>query len=97
MINLLHTGQIEFRFFRRGVKNVSVVGTFNAWQIGATSLQTRGDGWWYIRLSLPYGIHQFRYVADGQWYTDFAAHGIEHSKWGLNSLLLVGPPRAVAA
>jgi 1,4-alpha-glucan branching enzyme len=97
MINLLPTGQTEFRFFRRGVKSVCVVGTFNGWQIGSTPMQSRGDGWWRIRLSLPHGIHQFRYVADGQWFTDFAAHGVEHAKWGLNSLLVLGPAHAVAA
>jgi cyclomaltodextrinase len=97
MINLLPTGQTEFRFFRRGVKSVCVVGTFNGWQIGSTPMQSRGDGWWHIRLSLPDGLHQFRYVADGQWFTDFAAHGVEHAKWGLNSLLVLGPAHAVAA
>jgi 1,4-alpha-glucan branching enzyme len=97
MINLLPTGQTEFRFFRRGVKGVCVVGTFNNWQIGSTPMESRGDGWWRLRLSLPDGTHQFRYVADGQWFTDFAAHGVEHAKWGLNSLIVLNPARAVAA
>ena len=96
MTTVLPTGQIEFRFFRRGASDVSVVGSFNGWTVGAQPLADIGDGWWRAVLDLPRGIHQFRYVADGQWYTDFAAHGVEHGKYGLNSLLIVGPV-AVAA
>ena len=97
MVTVLSNGQVEFRFFRREVKSVCVVGTFNQWQIGAIPLQPMGEGWWRARLKLPEGVHQFRYVADEQWFTDFAAHGIEHSKWGLNSLLVLGAARALAA
>ncbi|HXE53904.1 MAG TPA: glycogen-binding domain-containing protein [Tepidisphaeraceae bacterium] len=96
MINVLPTGQIEFRFFRRNVSDVCIVGGFNGWRVGASPLVDEGDGWWRTVLNVPDGVHQFRYVADGQWFTDFAAHGVEHSKWGLNSLLIVGPV-AIAA
>ena len=96
MITVLPSGQVEFRFFRRDVQSVSVVGTFNAWQEGQTPMHPTGDGWWRARLSLPDGLHQFRYLADGQWFTDFAAHGVEHSKWAINSLIFLGRARAAA-
>ena len=47
------------------------------------------DGWWSATLAFMPGVHQFRYVADGQWYTDFAAQGLEHGKFGMNSLLVI--------
>ena len=96
MITVLPSGQVEFRFFRRDVQSVSVVGTFNAWQEGQTRMQPTGDGWWRAQLSLPDGLHQFRYLADGQWFTDFAAHGVDHSKWAINSLIVLGRARAAA-
>ena len=96
MITVLPSGSVEFRFFRRGVESVSVVGTFNQWQDGATPMQNLGGGWWRAELDLADGLHQFRYLADGQWFTDFAAHGVEHSKWGINSLLVLGRARAAA-
>ena len=96
MITVLPSGRVEFRFFRRGVRNVSVVGTFNAWREGQTPMHQLGGGWWRAELDLADGLHQFRYLADGDWFTDFAAHGVEHSKWGINSLLVLGRARAAA-
>jgi 1,4-alpha-glucan branching enzyme len=97
MISVLPTGQIEFRFFRRDVTAVSIAGTFNKWNIDAAPMESTGDGWWHARLLIPDGIHQFRYNADGQWFTDFAAHGVEHAKWGMNSLIVLGDAIAKAA
>jgi len=94
---ILPTGQVEFRFFRPNASEVCVVGSFNHWRVGLTPMQGDGKGWWQAILELPFGAYEFRYVADAQWYTDFAANGIEHGKFGWNSVLLVGPPRAVAA
>jgi len=66
------------------------VGTFNQWRENHTPMEDLGDGWWGAELLLGDGLHQFRYRADGEWFTDFAAHGVEHSKWGMNSLAMVG-------
>jgi 1,4-alpha-glucan branching enzyme len=97
MISVLPTGEIEFRFFRRDVSAVSIAGTFNQWRNDAVPMESTGDGWWHARLQLADGIHQFRYQADGEWFTDFAAHGVEHSKWGMNSLIVLGNALAKAA
>ena len=96
MITVLPSGGVEFRFFRRQVESVSIVGTFNGWREGEAPMQDLGDGWWRAELNLGDGLHQFRYIADGQWFTDFAAHGVEHSKWGINSLVVLGRARAAA-
>jgi 1,4-alpha-glucan branching enzyme len=87
----IHTdGLVEFRFYRPNVQSVEVAGEFNDWQEGATSMDHQGDGWWVASLKLPAGEYRFRYVADGRWFTDYAAHGVEHDKqFGWNSVLLV--------
>ena len=97
MITVLPNGHIEFSFFRRDVSKVSIVGTFNDWQPDAIPMKNVGNGWWRARFHVPDGLHQFRYVADNEWFTDFAAHGIEYGRWGMNSLLMVGRPEAIAA
>lgn len=96
VITVLPTGQIEFRFFRRDVSKVSIVGTFNQWTPDVIPMKNLGNGWWHAHLRLPDGLHQFRYVADGEWFTDFAAHGVEQGKWGMNSLLVLGRLQAAA-
>jgi len=72
----------EFQFRRPGAKRVSVVGDFNGWQQDAQPMKAGPDGVWRLRLRLPEGCFRFRYCADGQWYTDFAAFGVEPGPYG---------------
>ena len=90
MTTVSKDGFVEFRFFRPHVSQVSVAGTFNRWRVGAMAMRAEGHGWWVARLNLPPGDYQFRYVADGQWFTDYAAHGLERIKGHWNSVLHVG-------
>ncbi len=48
-----------------------------------------GDGWWKAIASLGSGEYRFRYMADGQWFTDYASHGVEVGKQGFTSVLWV--------
>ncbi len=88
-------GFVEFRLYRPGARQVSVVGDFNAWDTRA-HLMTRGvDGYWRCRLPLPPGSHQFLYHVDGSWIADYAAFGLELGPYGgWNSVVYVGPSRA---
>jgi 1,4-alpha-glucan branching enzyme len=88
-------GTVEFRFYRPQANAVQLAGDFSAWSANAVSMRNCGDGWWFLALKLNPGEYRFRYVADGQWFTDFAAHGIESCPNGWNSVLLV-PTRQVA-
>lgn len=97
MTSILPGGFVEFRFFRPQASQVYVAGTFNRWNVNASPMHNDGDGWWRIALPLEEGEYQFRYVADGQWFTDFAANGVEHSRHALNSVLVVPPAMRVAA
>jgi hypothetical protein len=58
-------------------------------------------GYWIARMRLPAGEFKFRYCADGEWFTDFAAFGVEPGRFGLDSILRVPltsrPPTAAAA
>jgi len=89
MTSIKADGRIEFRFYRPGAKEVKVVGTFNKWSAHATPMRPMPGGWWTLDAMLEPGEHRFRYVADGHWYTDFAANGVERNKYGWNSILIV--------
>jgi 1,4-alpha-glucan branching enzyme len=92
MTSLGKDDTVEFRFFRPGATEVTLAGDFNDWS-ERLPMRCDASGWWTLRLRLRPGEYRFRYVADGEWYTDFASHGIEVSKHGWNSMLLV-PDRA---
>ena len=89
MTSIGTNGQVEFKFFRPNVNQVCITGDFNGWDLQAIPMSFIGDGWWVASLDLPEGEYRFRYVADGQWHTDYAAHGVEFCKEGWNSVLLV--------
>ena len=66
-----------------------LAGDFNQWRTDQLKMVRQDDGYWVLKLGLAPGEYRFRYVADGFWYTDFAAFGVEPDRFGFNSLLLV--------
>ena len=89
MTSVKHNGEVEFRFFRSNATDVQLAGDFTQWQDNAIAMRNEGNGWWTARTRLGAGEYRFRYVADGQWFTDFASHGVELKKQSWNSILLV--------
>ncbi|HOB75442.1 MAG TPA: isoamylase early set domain-containing protein [Phycisphaerae bacterium] len=85
-------GTVEFSFFRPTASSVFVAGDFNGWHKTSMPMTRGEDGWWHCRFRLAPGIYQFRYLADGQWFTDYAAFGLERGPFGWNSVLKVDPP-----
>lgn len=78
---------IYFRFYRPQAEQISVVGDFNGWNPKMTPMSREENGYWSARLNLKDGVYKFRYLANGgQWFTDYAAHGIECA----DSLVIVG-------
>jgi 1,4-alpha-glucan branching enzyme len=93
MTSVRSDGRVTFRFYRPGVAEVKVVGSFNEWDRTADRalcMTEVAEGWWQTETAaIEPGEHRFRYVADGNWYTDFASNGIEKNKYGWNSILIV--------
>lgn len=85
---------VEFVFYRPGARDVYLAGDFNEWCIGSTPMTPQGDGHWSSRLQLQPGEFRFRYYADGEWFTDYAACGLEPGQFGLDSILIL-PARDV--
>jgi 1,4-alpha-glucan branching enzyme len=86
-------GSVEFEFYRPGVHQVYLAGDFNGWQKNSMTMLKSPDGWWRCRLTLAPGVYQFRYLADSEWYTDYAAFGLERGPFGWNSVLKVEAPQ----
>jgi 1,4-alpha-glucan branching enzyme len=93
MTRLTDDGRVEFRFFRPDARDVRIAGDFNGWDRGSMSMESEGNGWWKATAEIEGGDHRFRYYADGQWYTDYAANGVEQNKLGWNSILTVPSAR----
>jgi 1,4-alpha-glucan branching enzyme len=81
----------EFRFYRPDAATVYLVGDFNDWQEGQLAMVRRSDGDWVAKIRLPAGEFRFRYYADGQWFTDYAAFGVELGRFGMDSVVRIAP------
>lgn len=82
-------GIAEFSFYRPLATSVFVAGDFNDWRTDQLAMVRQENGYWGLRMKVAAGDHKFRYYADGVWYTDFAAFGLEPGRAGLDSVLHV--------
>ena len=90
MTNIGANGMVRFRFFRPDVKSVAISGDFSDGRGGALEMQRdKENGWWVAEARMEPGEYRFRYLADGRWFTDFASHGVELTRHGWDSVLLV--------
>lgn len=80
---------VEFNFFRPDARAVFLAGDFNDWCQDEVEMTPMRDGCWKTRMNLPSGEYKFRYYADGQWYTDYAAFGVEPGQFGLDSIVRI--------
>ena len=79
----------QFRFYRPQALDVQVLGDFNGWRAGVLRMRPAGDGYWVAGVHLAGGSYKFRYLADGQWFTDYAAFGVEYGQFGVDSIVRV--------
>lgn len=86
--------KVTFRFqpVIGGVSSVSVAGSFNGWDAGASPMADGdGDGIYEATLEVADGSHQYKYVVNGdQWFTDeFAPDTADDGFGGKNGVFVV--------
>lgn len=86
----------EFTFYRPQAGNVCIVGDFNGWRDGELPMTRNEEGYWTARLALPTGDYRFRYRADGEWFIDYAAFGVECGQFGYDSVVRIAASPAPA-
>ena len=79
----------EFVFFRPHAGAVHVTGDFNQWRTEELPMVRQPGGYWRARLLLPEGEYRFRYRADGEWFTDYGAFGLEPGPAGLDAVVRI--------
>jgi hypothetical protein len=97
MVETDETGKTTFRFRHATEGPVFVVGDFCDWRTDHLPMCRVAPTEWRLMLRLPPGTYEFRYLAAGRWYTDYAAFGVNANTMGdFNSVLLVPEVRPVA-
>lgn len=88
---VLHVVRLVYVPQDPGVQRVTVAGSFNEWDPGATPLR-QVDGTWGTTLYLPTGTYEYMFVEDGEhWATDpLAPIRRDDGFGGMNAVLDVG-------
>jgi len=98
MVEVDETGKTTFRFRHRTDGPVFLVGDFCQWQTDHLPMRRSGDDEWVLMIRLPPGTYAFRYLAGDQWFTDYAAFGVEMNAFqDFNSIVRVPKVRAARA
>ena len=62
--------RVAFALFAPKAGAVSVAGEFTGWEKQPAPLKKLKSGLWKTTVSLPPGIHEYRFLVDGQWRDD---------------------------
>lgn len=104
-VTIAHAAETQHRFvFDASRENpkptrVNLAGSFNGWSKDATAMTVDGTGsMWSVEVSLPDGLHQYKFVLDGEkWINDPTADKeleVDDNYGGKNSGLRIGPDPA---
>ena len=83
---------VQFVFVSADARQVSLVGSFNDWDVNATPLKLSQNGMWSVEVPLEPGRHVYSFVVDGQqWVPDSTAPRAPADELGIsNSIVFVG-------
>ncbi|MBT8397557.1 MAG: hypothetical protein HKO65_13590 [Gemmatimonadetes bacterium] len=69
-----------------GTERVEVLGDFTLWE----PIPLEADGTrWIVRLEIPFGVHHFGFLADGNWYLPDNAPDAVPDEWGRKNATIV--------
>lgn len=82
---------VRFELYAPNARSVSLAGSFNRWNAGATPLaRVDGSGLWTVTVPLPPGTAQYGFMVDGQrWVPDPAAPSVDDGFGRRNSVVAV--------
>jgi 1,4-alpha-glucan branching enzyme len=84
--------RVTFKFYAPEAGNVSVVGSFNNWDIFSHPLKRNNngkeDGEWQKAIYLEPGTHEYRFVVDGVWNNDPSCGEFRANEFGSSNCVL---------
>ncbi len=81
-------------FYLKGyakAKEVILSGSFNQWKEHDIKMVRAGNDGWQIKMSIPPGLYEYKFIVDGEWMHDPANKATVRNQYHtLNSILSVG-------
>lgn len=69
---------ITITFVDMNAKKIFVAGEFNEWDPDVAPMEKIGEGKWCLKLKLPIGRYEYKYVVDGEWCCEPGCEGDHH-------------------
>jgi hypothetical protein len=87
----LRKKRVKFSFLApQGTRDVKLCGDFTSWEQGAIVMKSAKSGEWTAMVSVEPGEHQYKFLADGNWYADPKAGKWVNNEFGSqNSVRLI--------
>lgn len=64
------TRRVTFSIAAPEAGEIFLVGDFNNWAMGKHPMSRDGEGLWKKTVMLPPGIHEYKFLVDGEWRED---------------------------
>ena len=81
----------KFELKAPAAKKVRLVGDFNAWDAKGLTMRKTRTGSWNLGLNLKPGSYEYKFLVDGEWWTDPANSNTRSNTFGsVNSVREVG-------
>ena len=84
------TKKVSFSLPGIEAREVYVVGDFNKWNRTKHRMKKQKENW-KVSVKLPAGEYKFKYLVDGNWLNDPAAHKYEGNPYGSEDSVVVVP------
>ena len=82
--------RVVFTLAAPGAKNVSLVGTFNNWNLKKHKMEKNKDGLWTKTLFIPLGKYEYKFFVSGEWWHDPENENVVYNEYGtLNSIITI--------
>lgn len=81
-------GKTTFTVMAPKAGRVAVTGSFNSWDKTGASLKKDKNGAWTGELSLKPGKYEYKFIVDGQWWTDPANKSTVRNSFGSDNSVI---------
>ena len=83
-------GKVEFSCAAPNANRVLLSGGFNRWNPDGIPMSKSDDGKWIVAIELEPGVHQYKFIVDGNWQQDSNNPiGMDDNYGGLNSAFVL--------
>ncbi len=79
--------KVVFQLNAPNANEVLLIGDFNSWEEAGLAMKKNKNGVWNAELNLMPGRYEYKFIVDGQWWTDpLNTNTVPNSFGSLNSV-----------